>query len=913
MVTAAWPGVPEGCSRYLPVTSSAAVDAGAVHRWHVLDNAALLPDDVGPVGTLLCVHGNPTWSYLWRSLLEPAARGTVPGISAVGPWRVVAVDQLDMGLSARTGPRRLADRVADLGDLTDALGLTGPVVTVGHDWGGSISLGWAIDHPELLAGVVLTNTAVHQPADQSIPWPLRLALHPAIHRPGTVSTTAFLDITLGLARPRLDPAIRRAYRAPYRHGRRRGGVGQFVADIPVDETTPSFPELDRIATGVHGLTVPVLLLWGPDDPIFADRYLRDLIDRRPHADVHRFEGAGHLVVEDAPVAASILDWLGRRVPGDRVSDDAAEAPRGSRLTLADRDYRPLWATLEQRADDPATAVVDMAADGGPSGNTRAGGDSTGNDSSGSPAPARLGWDELAARVDRLRRGLLAVGVRPGHRISLLVPPGIDLTCLIYASLRLGAVIVVADAGLGARGLSRAVRGAGPDWVIGIDRALTAARLFGWPGRRISLRTPDRLTRRALGVDHSLAEVLAAGDTAAAESPNPEPAPDDPAAILFTSGSTGPAKGVAYTHRQLSAMCRTVSTTYGLAPGTALVAAFAPFALLGPALGATSVSPAMDVTAPSTLTAAALADAAAAIEATAVFASPAALVNVLATADGLDETQRKALAGVDLLLSAGAPIGEPLLAAVSVLVPHARLHTPYGMTEALPVTDVDLPGIRAAAADAAAGAVTGAGNGVCVGAPVPGAHVAISAFDAAGSPVGDPSAVPAVSGEILVAAPHVKDHYDRLYLTETAASDRGWHRTGDVGHLDAAGRLWVEGRLAHVLRTSGGPVTPVEAEQRMADVDGVARTALVGVGPDGAQVAVAVVETRPDARSDGPAPRRTAEALRAALAAALPHLDLAAVLQVRRLPTDVRHNSKVDRSALAGWASDVLAGRRATAP
>ncbi|OMH37164.1 alpha/beta fold hydrolase [Tersicoccus sp. Bi-70] len=899
MVTSAWPGVPEGCSRYLPVTSSAAVDAGAVHRWHLLDNAALIPDDVTPAGTLLCVHGNPTWGYLWRSLLEPAARRIA---SEGGPWRVIAVDQLDMGFSARTGPRRLADRVTDLGDLTDALGLTGPVVTVGHDWGGSISLGWAVDHPDALAGVVLTNTAVHQPDGESLPWPLRLALHPAIHRPGTVTTTAFLDITLGLARPALDPAVRRAYRTPYRHARRRGGVGQFVADIPVDAATASFPELDRIAEGVRGLDVPALLLWGPEDPIFADRYLRDLVDRLPHADVHRFEGAGHLVIEDAPVAETLLDWLGERLPADRADADQL---RGSRLTLPDRDHRPLWATLEERAADTAVAVVDMAGPGG--------------------RPMRLSWQDLAARVDRLRRGLLAVGVRPGHRISLLVPPGIDLTCLIYAGLRLGAVIVVADAGLGPRGLSRAVRGAGPDWVIGIDRALVAARAFNWPGRRISVRTPDPVTRRVLGVDHSLAEVLAAGDTAGSLLQH-EPQADDLAAILFTSGSTGPAKGVAYTHRQLSAMCRAVSTTYGLAPGTALVAAFAPFALLGPALGATSVSPAMDVTAPATLTATALADAAAAIEATTVFASPAALVNVLATAGGLDARHRDALDRIDLLLSAGAPIGEPLLAAVSTLVPQARLHTPYGMTEALPITDIDLPGIRAAAADAqpvhragsghgpgAAPAVAGAGNGVCVGAPVPGAHVAISAFDEAGSAVGDPSGVPGVSGEILVAAPHVKDHYDRLHRTETAAFDRGWHRTGDVGHLDAAGRLWVEGRLQHVLRTSSGPVTPVEAEQRMAAVDGVARTALVGVGPVGAQVAVAVVETVPGARSDGPAPRHTADALRSVLRSVMPELDLAAVLQVRRLPTDIRHNSKVDRSALARWASGVLAGERVSAP
>src|SRR6185437_7617621 len=111
--------------------------------------------------------------------------------------------------------------------------------------------------------------------------------------------------------------------------------------------------------------------------------------------------------------------------------------------------------------------------------------------------------------------------------------------------------------------------------------------------------------------------------------------------------------------------------------------------------ATSVTPDMDVTAPKTLTAAALADAAAAVDATAVFASPAALANVLVTADGLTDEHRVALSNVELLLSAGAPIPEPLLAKVQSLMPAATLHTPYGMTEALPVTDISLDGIRAA--------------------------------------------------------------------------------------------------------------------------------------------------------------------------------------------------------------------------
>src|SRR5579859_7456649 len=107
-----------------------AVDStGAERRWHVLDNEPSL-GGVTPAGTLLCVHGNPYWSYMWRRLLAEAA-------TAPRPWRVVAVDHLDMGLSERTGTvRRAAQRIADLSTVTSALGLGKRVVTVGHDWGG---------------------------------------------------------------------------------------------------------------------------------------------------------------------------------------------------------------------------------------------------------------------------------------------------------------------------------------------------------------------------------------------------------------------------------------------------------------------------------------------------------------------------------------------------------------------------------------------------------------------------------------------------------------------------------------------------------------------------------------------------------------------------------------------------------
>ncbi len=208
---------------------------GIMRTWHVLDTHAQTAGVDGikkaepPVGTMLCVHGNPTWSYLWRRFLAQVPAG----------WRVVAVDQLGMGWSDRIDrPRRLSQRVDDLGVLTAALGVTGPVVTVAHDWGGPISLGWALAHREQLAAVVLTNTAVDF-VDADLPPLIGLARNRVLRTASCVTTPAFVRATTALSRPRLGKAVRDAFAAPYVGAARRQGVGDFVADIPLEADHPS--------------------------------------------------------------------------------------------------------------------------------------------------------------------------------------------------------------------------------------------------------------------------------------------------------------------------------------------------------------------------------------------------------------------------------------------------------------------------------------------------------------------------------------------------------------------------------------------------------------------------------------------------------------------------------------------------
>jgi olefin beta-lactone synthetase len=813
-------GIDPAWSRLVSVPSH----DGSTYTWHVLETS---PAD--PIGTIVCIHGNPTWSYLWRSFLTQFG----------DRYRVIAVDQLGMGYSQRTEPRRYATRVQDVSDVLHILDVSGPVVLAAHDWGGAIAMGWAVANPSRVRAMVLTNTGIAVPAGTRGPALIRFAAATGVTDVACRRTSLFVAGTALLSGRLMTKIARKAYLAPYRSASTRTAIKSFVADVPFSANHPSSDALADVASRLHTLNVPVLLAWGGRDPVFSDAFADDLASRFSQVDRHRFAKAGHLVVEEADVASAANTWLtnlGR----------AAVSPTAGQTDAA---RRPLWAALESRADDTSLAFLDRA---------------TGTSTS---------WADLHERVKRIAVGLRATGLEPGDRVALLIPPGPDLVAVLYGCWRAGLVTVMADKGLGLRGLGRAIRGSHPAWIIGPSNALAAARTMRWAPAAQAIQVGGRAVP-GLSV-HSTLDQVAARGTAAAPSP---PATTDPAAVLFTSGATGPAKGVRYLHGQLEEQRDALMRTYNITNDDRLVAAFAPFALYGPALGIPSAIPDVDVTEPAALTASALNDACTAVNATLAFASPSALANVVATAT----TSFLGLARLRLVLSAGAPVQPELLRSVARLCPAAELHTPYGMTEALPVADIDLVTING----------TGPGRGVNVGHPVQGARVRIDALSDS-------------MGRVLVSAPWLSDGYDGLWATEASARsvDGGlvWHDSGDVGHLDPDGSLWIEGRGVHIISTVHGLLTPVPVEIEAETVQSIGRAAAVGVGPIGVQQLVVVVE----GDHDGLAPESLADAVRQAVTA-----PVAAVLSRKKLPVDIRHNAKIDRAALAAWATDVLDGKRA---
>ncbi|MGO3333189.1 MAG: alpha/beta fold hydrolase, partial [Brevibacterium aurantiacum] len=890
------------------------------HSFHVLDTLEVLrAEGLEPTGTILALHGNPTWSYLWRHL----AQATVDTARSGGRvWRLIAPDQLDMGFSERLGHeslptphgaevRRMSQRIDDFDAVvtpllaevagsavphdgaTPAASAAGaasadhPIVTIGHDWGGVLSLGWAARNSELVSASISLNTAVHQPEDAPIPAPLRATLAGPMLPTATVVTDGFLRVTMSLGD--LDPAIKDAFRSPYENASRRHGIGGFVADIPVDENHPSHSELQRVGADIAAIEHPALLVWGPKDPVFLERYLRDLRQRLPQADVHRFELGSHLVSEDPDVAGVVTDWLEAQFPAAGTPAPGAPAAGASASTNADADVqspdaaapaRGVTAILDARHDDETIASVDFAQN---------------------PAQ-QITWRHLWHVTTSIAGGLLELGVRPGDRVSMLVPPGNNLTAALYACLKIGAVAVVADAGLGPKGMTRATTSADPQWIIGELPGLGLARAFNWPGRRISVSPLGSVQAKLFKVETSLTALSRTTHHAQL----PTPAATDDAAILFTSGSTGPAKGVRYTHGDISALAAVLTRVFDVHEGTGLVAGFPPFALLGPAIGATSVTPDMSVTKPKTLTASAISDAIIAGHATMVFASPAAYKNVAATASDRDDEQKAACARVELVLSAGAPVPLELMDAIAEVFPNASIHSPYGMTEGLLLTDIDHDGVTAADATP--------NLGVCVGRPIDGVELALAPIDDTGKSAdalrqGDEAQ--GHLGEFVVSAAHIKSGYDNLWATtaQSARDDldgRTWHRTNDIGHIDTEGRVWLEGRLQHVVTTPRGPVGPGGLEALIDSDEQVSRSSIVGIGPSGTQSLVAVLDAEGTDLSPGLAPLDLTARLRELVDEVVGH-DLTAVLVAPTFPTDIRHNSKIDRSRLAAWADRVLAG------
>lgn len=509
------------------------------------------------------------------------------------------------------------------------------------------------------------------------------------------------------------------------------------------------------------------------------------------------------------------------------------------------------------------------------------------------AYATLTFSELNQRCDRVAHGLRTAGVGEGSRMVLMVPPSPDFFALVFALFKLGAVPVLVDPGMGIKNLKQCLRESEPEGFIGVPKAHIARMVLGWAdSARARLITVGRWR---LWGGTTLAALESAASDRAFE--GVDPPPDQLAAILFTSGSTGVPKGAEYTHGNFSAQVAALRATYGIEPGERDLATFPLFALFGPGLGMASVVPRMDASRPADADPALLWQACTDFDCTNLFASPA-LIDKLGR---WCEAEGRRLPTLRRALSAGAPARIDALRRFVPLLEGAEVHTPYGATEALPVASIGSDEILGETA-----ARTEQGEGACVGRPVDG--VTVEVIPISDEPVErwtDNLPVPTGEiGEFVVSGPAVTRRYfgrpDATALAKIVDPDAPGgvrHRMGDVGWIDDAGRMWMCGRKSHRVQTEDGTLFTVPCEGVFNTHPQVFRTALVGV--DG--VPVLCVELLA-----GGGDRGQIEGDLRRIASEHAHTrSIETFLFHKGFPVDVRHNAKIFREALAVWVAEKL--------
>ncbi len=539
----------------------------------------------------------------------------------------------------------------------------------------------------------------------------------------------------------------------------------------------------------------------------------------------------------------------------------------------------------------------------------------GRDRQGRSTFVQRTFRQLDHDSDILARGLTQVGVGRGVRATLMVKPGLDFFALTFALFKAGAVPVLIDPGMGVRNLGRCLAEAAPSAFIGIPQAQLARIVLGWAKATLRISVTVTPGARWAAVDGPPAGPiegkllkLEMGDlewAGASDEPFPctDTRPDETAAILFTSGSTGPPKGAVYTHGIFAAQVEALRSLYAIEPGEVDLCTFPLFALFAPALGMTSVVPEMDATRPAHVDPVKIIHAIETFGATNLFGSPALLKRV----GGFGAARGVKLSSLRRVVSAGAPVPARVLESfATMLAPGTQIFTPYGATESLPIASIGSDEILGETRHA-----TDQGAGVCVGKPVPG--MCVEVIHISDEPIerwsDDLRAGEGEIGEFVVHGPVVTQSYfqrpeaDRLAkidASEGSAPPR-MHRTGDLGYRDATGRLWFCGRKAHRVVTARGTLFTIPCEAVFNTHPDVNRTALVGVGPAGASRPVLCVEpTRWPLSRDERA--RIANDLRST-AGKFPHTSsIDTFLFHKAFPVDIRHNAKIFREKLAVWAA-----------
>ncbi|MEV6428181.1 fatty acid CoA ligase family protein [Nocardia sp. NPDC051463] len=526
----------------------------------------------------------------------------------------------------------------------------------------------------------------------------------------------------------------------------------------------------------------------------------------------------------------------------------------------------------------------------------------GQNPAGMPAYRHLTYRELDDWSDAIAERLTAAGVTNGTRTIVLVLPSPELYAILFGLLKIGAVPVVIDPGMGVRKMLRCLRAVDAEAFIGIPQAQALRVLFRRSFHQV--RTTLTVGKRWFWGGPTLRD----WERRPTRAPQPRtPAADNAVLVIgFTTGSTGPAKAVELTHGNLASMIEQVDAARGhIAPGTSLIT-LPLVGILDLLLGSRCVLPPLIPSKVGSTDPAQVVDAITKFGVRTMFASPALLIPLLRYL----EEHAVELPTLASIYSGGAPVPDWCIAGLRmVLREDVLIYAGYGSTEALPMSTIESRELFDGLVDRAH-----RGAGTCIGRPADRVNARLVAITDAPIPtwarveeLADELETSRGIGELVVSGPNVSTRYYWPESANTAGKIVDgpviWHRTGDLAWIDDHGRIWFCGRKSQRVVTANGPMFTVQVEQIFNTVAGVARTALVGVGELGAHRPVLCVETKPgtDAAS-------VASQLRALAAESELTRDIADFLVHPGFPVDIRHNAKIGREQLAAWATEKVGTR-----
>jgi acyl-CoA synthetase (AMP-forming)/AMP-acid ligase II len=520
----------------------------------------------------------------------------------------------------------------------------------------------------------------------------------------------------------------------------------------------------------------------------------------------------------------------------------------------------------------------------------------GRENSGRVMYSHLTFLQLDRESDCLAYGMEKAGITRETRTILMVKPGLEFFKIIFALFKIGAVPVVVDPGMGIRRMVGCFKEGRPEAFIGIPPAHVIRTFYPrfFKTVRVWVTVGRRWFWRGLTLNQIRQVPWKPYSTAKTRK-------DDTAAILFTTGSTGPAKGAVYTHGNFDAQLRHIKTHLGLSMDEIDLSTFPLFALFWPPLGITSVIPDMDPTKPARANPKKIIEAILNQGVTSMFASPVLLNRV----GEYGKKRHIILPSLKRVISAGAPVSPSIIEKfASMLGEDAEIHTPYGATEAVPIISITSTEILAETRN-----FSEKGYGICIGRPINDLKIRIIKISDDPIPKwsDDILVEDGEMGEITVAGDLVTRQYFEKPEADAKAKiedkDSFWHRMGDVGWKDSKGRIWFCGRKSHRVLTKENTLFTIPCEAIFNNHPQVFRSALVGIGPRNQQKPVICIELKKNRRRLN---KKTIKNELHELAVQNEFTkDIKTILFHKAFPVDIRHNSKIFREKLAMWAEKKL--------